>query len=160
VGDEQVSNDFIDDMFGELEEFYPGSKRKRKEPVAKPTLDTSWEKDFFLKTLPNGRQIQAYTLGSLAKALNRTNPTLRQWMERGKLPQSPYRLPAKPDKNGKVVEGRRLYSKAMVEITVDLFIKAGLFDINRIDWDTHRNLTGKIAEAWETIRAEENKQNN
>ena len=151
--------DFIDDMFGELEVYYPGSKRKRREPVEKPVVDNTWEKDFFLKTLPNGRELKVYTLGSLAKALNRTIPTLRQWMDRGKLPQSPYRLPSKLDKNGKVSEGRRLYSKAMVEITVELFTKAGLLDSDRIDWNTHRNLTDKIAEAWETIRAEETKSN-
>jgi hypothetical protein len=78
-------------------------------------------------------------------------------MQREKLPQSPYRLPSKLDKNGNVVEGRRLYSKAMVEITVEMFTKAGLLSADRIDWDTHRNLTSKIAEAWESIRAEENK---
>jgi len=151
------NKDFIDDMFGELDVYYPGSKRKRKEPVEKPVLDTSWEKDSFEKTLPNGRQLEFYTIGSLAKALNRTIPTLRQWMQREKLPQSPYRLPSKLDKNGKVIEGRRLYSKAMVEITVEMFTKAGLLNADRIDWDTHRNLTSKIAEAWESIRAEENK---
>jgi len=71
------NKDFIDDMFGELDVYYPGSKRKRKEPVEKPVLDTSWEKDSFEKTLPNGRQLEFYTIGSLAKALNRTIPTLR-----------------------------------------------------------------------------------
>jgi hypothetical protein len=152
-----AEKDFIDDMFGELDVYYPGSKRKRLQPVEKPALDTDWQKDSYKKTLPNGREIEVYTLGSLAKALNRTIPTLRQWMQRGKLPQAPYRLPAKADKNGKVFEGRRLYSKEMVEVTVNLFLKAGLLDTDRIDWNIHRNLTSRIAEAWETIRAEENK---
>jgi hypothetical protein len=152
--------DFIGDMFGELDVYYPGSKRKRKEAPEIPVLDTDWEKDFVLKTLPNGREIEVYMLGSLAKALNRTIPTLRQWMDREKLPQSPYRLPSKLDKNGKVHEGRRLYSKAMVKVTVELFAKAGLLEIDRIDWNIHRNLTSRIAEAWETIRAEENKIDN
>ena len=57
-------------------------------------------------------------------------------------------------------EGRRLYSKAMVKVTVELFAKAGLLEIDRIDWNIHRNLTSRIAEAWETIRAEENKIDN
>ena len=150
-------SDFIDDMFGELEVYYPGSKRKRREPPPKVELDTSWEKNSYKKNLPNGRQLEFYSIGSLAIALNRTIPTLRQWMQREKLPDSPYRLPSKLDKNGNMTEGRRLYSKEMVQITIDLFIKAGILNTDRIDWVLHRDLTRKIAEAWETIRAEENK---
>jgi hypothetical protein len=48
----------------------------------------------------------------------------------------------------------------MIDVTVELFKKAGLFEENPIDWSNHRNLSDKIAEAWETIRAEENKQIN
>lgn len=151
-----MSDDFIEDMFGELEVYYPGSKRKRREPAPKVELDTSWEKDFFEKTLPNGRQLQFYTIGSLAKALNSTIPTLRQWMQRNKLPESPYRLPSKVDKLGRETKGRRLYSKEMVEVTVELFSKAGLLGSDRINWALHQSLTSKIAEAWETIRAREN----
>jgi hypothetical protein len=150
-------NDFIDDMFGELDVYYPGSKRKRREPVPKVEVDTSWQKDAFKKTLPNGKELEFYTLGSLAKALNRPTATLRQWMDRDKLPSSPYKLPDKPGKHGKMVGGRRLYSKAMVEITVELFAKAGLLGSDRIDWTVHQSLSDKISEAWETIRAEENK---
>jgi len=151
-----MNDDFIEDMFGELEVYYPGSKRKRREPAPKVELDTSWEKDFFEKTLPNGRQLQFYTIGSLAKALNSTIPTLRQWMQRNKLPESPYRLPSKVDKLGRETKGRRLYSKEMVEVTVELFSKAGLLGSDRINWALHQSLTSKIAEAWETIRAREN----
>jgi hypothetical protein len=76
-------------------------------------------------------------------------------MEEGKLPTSPYRLPSKVGKNGKEYAGRRLYSKAMVDATVEIFAKAGLLEIDRVDWVLHRKLVDKIAEAWETIRAEE-----
>ena len=70
---------------------------------------------------------------------------------------SPYRLPSTFGKNGQEYVGRRLYSKAMIDVTVELFQKAGLFEENPIDWSNHRSLSDKIAEAWETIRAEENK---
>lgn len=152
-----MAKDFIDDMFGELEEFYPGSKRKRKEPVPMPEVDTSWEADATIKVLPNGRQIETYTLVSLARALNRPVPTLRQWMDRGKLPSSPYRLPSNVTKDGKEILGSRIYSKAMIKIAVELFAKSGILDSERVNWNTHRTLSDKIAEAWETIRAEENK---
>jgi len=152
--------DFIEDMFGELEAFYPGSKRKRKEPIEKPVLDTSWENDYTERTLPNGRVIKMYLIGSLAKALSRPTKTIRWWTERGTLPMSPYRLPSTFGKDGQEYVGRRLYSKAMIDSIVELFQKAGLYEENPIDWSLHRSFSDKIAEAWETIRAEENKQIN
>lgn len=149
--------DFIEDMFGELDAYYPGSKRKRKEPIEQPTLDTSWENDYYEKTLPNGSVIKMYMLGSLSKALSRPTKTVRYWTEKGILPMSPYRLPSTFGKDGKEYVGRRLYSKAMIDTTVELFKKAGLFEKNPIDWSLHRSFSDKISEAWEVIRAEENK---
>lgn len=151
--------DFIEETFGGLDTYYPGSKRKRREPVVSAPKETSWESDFFEKALPNGRQIQMYTLGSLAKALGRPTKTVRYWVENGILPTSPYRLPSKQGANGQVYAGRRLYSKAMVETTVELFAKAGLLGTVRIEWSLHRSLVDKIAEAWENIRAEEMQNN-
>jgi hypothetical protein len=151
-------NDFIDQTFSELDAYYPGSKRKRREPAApkeKPFSD--WEDEFFEKTLPNGEKVNMYTLGSLAKALNRSTKTLRLWMDEGKLPTSPYRLPSTTGKNGKEYAGRRLYSKRMVEATVEIFASSGLLDTDRVDWSLHRNLGDKIAEAWDKIRADEMK---
>jgi hypothetical protein len=151
--------DFIEETFGGLDTYYPGSKRKRREPAVSAPKETSWEADSFEKTLPNGRQIQMYTLGSLAKALGRPTKTVRYWVENGILPTSPYRLPSKQGANGQVYAGRRLYSKAMVEATVELFAKAGLLGTVRIEWSLHRSLVDKIAEAWENIRAEEMQNN-
>lgn len=152
-----TEKDFIDEMFSDLEVFYPGSKRKRREPIKPADKDLSWEDDFYEKTLPNGNVVQMYLLGSLAKALNRPVKTVRYWTENGFLPVSPYRLPSKIGKNGKEYVGRRLYSKSMVKKAVELFAQAGLLEQNPIDWSIHRNLSDKISEAWETIRAEETK---
>jgi hypothetical protein len=154
-----MSNDFFEETFADLEKFYPGSRRKRREVVEKAPTISSWEDEFFKKILPNGKEVQMYTLGSLAKALGRSTKTVRFWVEEGKLPTSPYRLPSKVGKNGKEYAGRRLYSKAMVDATVEIFSKAGLLGIDRVDWVLHRKLVDKIAEAWETIRAEEMQNN-
>lgn len=155
-----MTNDFIDKTFADLDAYYPGSKRKRREPPAPKVVEPStWEDEYFEKYLPNGEKVQMYTLGSLAKALGRSTKGLRLWMEEGKFPTSPYRLPATTGKNGKEYAGRRLYSKRMVEAAVEIFQSAGLIGLDRIDWSTHRNLGDKITEAWETIRAEEMKTN-
>jgi hypothetical protein len=156
-----VSNDFFDETFADLDKFYPGSKRARREPVApKIKENTGWEDEAYEKHLPNGEKIEMYTLGSLAKALNRPVKTVRYWIEHGQFPVSPYRLPSTVGKNGKEYAGRRLYSRAMVEATIDIFAKAGLLETDRVDWTVHRNLGDKIAEAWTKIRAEENKTTN
>lgn len=150
-------SDFIDKTFADLDSYYPGSKRKRREPAAPKVSEepSGWEDEFFEKYLPNGEKVQMYTLGSLAKALGKSTKALRLWMEEGKFPTSPYRLPATVGKNGKEYAGRRLYSRRMVEAAVEIFSTAGLMGVSRIDWSLHRNLGDKIAEAWETIRAHE-----
>jgi DNA-binding MarR family transcriptional regulator len=155
-----MASDFFEETFADLDKFYPGSKRQRREPAAPKTpVITSWEDAFFEKYLPSGRKIQMYTLGSLAKALGRSTKTMRQWLDKGILPASPYRMPAKVGRNGKEYAGRRLYSRAMVEAAVDIFTKAGLMDTERVEWSLHRSLVDKIAEAWENIRAEEMQNN-
>jgi hypothetical protein len=43
----------------------------------------------------------------------------------------------------------------MIEAAVQLFNKAGLLQVKRIDWAVHRNLSIEIAEAWSNILATE-----
>lgn len=155
--------DFFDETFKELDNFYPGSRRKRREPVKyiEPSFDASvWEDEYQIKHLPNGNPVQMYTIGSLAKALNRSVKTIRAWIDWGYFPPSPYRMPSVTSKKGKVYAGRRLYSKKMVEATVELFASAGILLPNRVDWSLHRDLYDKLADAWEKIRAEETSNTN
>jgi hypothetical protein len=154
-----TENDFIEKTFSDLEEFYPGSKKKRRPfdeiPENTKELDTSWESNYYEKTLPNGRKIQMYTIGSLAQALGRPVITVRTWIKEGYLPASPYRLPTKPDKNGFARAGRRLYSKAMIDSAVQVFKQNGLFDILRVEWKNHSQVPLEIAETWNQIRVQE-----
>lgn len=153
-----MSDDFIDKSFADLDDFYPGSKRKRKEKVVKaPEVvpDQNWDAKPFKKTLPNGRDIDMFTIGALASALGRPVITIRAWLKEGYLPASPYRLPTKKNKRGEDHQGRRLYSRAMVEKVVELFNSAGLLEVKRIEWSLHRQLSNEIAEAWTKIRDEE-----
>jgi hypothetical protein len=149
-----MTEDFIDKAFAGLEDYYPGSKRKRREkPKPEITPKADWDSRSYDKTLPNGKTVQMYTIGSLADALGRPVITLRLWMKEGHLPASPYRLPAIIDKSGNTREGRRLYTKAMIEAAVEIFGKAGLLEKSRVDWKLHRHLTREIDEAWTNIRA-------
>jgi len=153
-------SDEIDRLFEDLDTYYPGSKRKRKEKVVKPpeiTPDVAWDAKPTKKTLPNGTELELFSIGGLAGALGRPVITIRTWIKEGYLPASPYRLPAKKNKNGEDHQGHRLYSRAMVERTVSLFDSAGLLYTKRVEWSAHRQLSNEIAEAWNQIRADETK---
>ena len=155
-----MDNDFIDSIFSDLDEYYPGSKRKRKPVVKKePEVITNpnWDTKPRTITMPNGKDMEMFTIGALASALGRPIITIRSWIKEGYIPTAPYRLPAKKDRHGKDHQGKRLYSRAMIETAVELFSKAGVLEIKRIDWSDYRNLSNEIAEAWSQIRAQETK---
>ena len=157
-----MTDDLIDSTFADLDSYYPGSKRKRKPVVVKQPeieVDTNWDSKPVKKTLPNGRDLEMFTIGALAAAVGRPVVSVRAWIKEGYLPASPYRLPTKKDVNGKDHAGRRLYSRAMVEKLVEILDKAGLLHIKRIEWPLHRQVSLDIAEAWSQIRANENNEN-
>ena len=156
-----MTDDLIDSMFSDVDQYYPGSKRKRKPIVAKKPeveLDLHWDAKPIKKTLPNGRDLEMFTIGALAAALGRPVITLRAWIKEGYLPAAPYRLPSTKDVNGKDHQGRRLYSRAMVEKVVEILRTVGLLEVKRIEWSLHRQVSNDIAEAWTQIRADETKQ--
>lgn len=139
--------------------YYPGSKRKRKEKKEEPVKVREledWDAQPYVKTLPNGRDVEFFTLGSLAKALGRPIITVRTWTNKGQLPLPPYRMPAVTDRNGNPWAGRRLYSRPMIEVAVDVFKRNGLLHLDRIEWSTNQHISQEIAEAWSQIRAKEN----
>jgi hypothetical protein len=153
-----MPDDFIENSFADLDVYYPGSKRKRREPKAPEIKQKEdWDSRPYFKTLPNGKEIEMFTAGALANALGRPFVSIRKWNEAGYLPPSPYRLPTKQDKNGEEHKGRRLYSRAMIEVAVELFNRAGLLNVKRIEWSTHQKLVKEISEAWINILAEETK---
>jgi hypothetical protein len=148
-----MSDDLIEETFGDL--YYPGSKRKRREPKVETQIDSSWDKHPRPTVLPNGKEIDLFTIGALADALGRPVITIKLWMKEGHLPTSPYRLPTKVDKNGDERQGRRLYSKSMIESAIAVFTKFGVLHVKRIDWEKYRKVTEEIAEAWSKSLAEE-----
>lgn len=150
-----MSDDLVEDMFAGLDDFYPGSRHKRRqgaEVKVSKTTEKTWDKNPYVKTLPSGEDVEMFTIGALADALGRPIPTIRMWMKEGKIPPSPYRLPTKKDKNGEDHKGRRLYTRDMIEAAIKLFAEAGIIDRPHIDWSQHRLVTQKLNETWQTLR--------
>ena len=151
-----MTDDFIDSMFADLDDFYPGSKRKRKEaPKKEEVTSIAWDLNPTKRTLPNGKDVEMFTIGALANALNRPIITLRKWIKEGHLPSSPYRLPTTKNRYGGDHQGKRLYSRAMVEAAIELFAHAGVLTTKRIDWSKHKGLSNDLLSTWNKIRENE-----
>ena len=149
-----MSEDFIDETFADLE-FYPGSKRRRRTFVETKTAtveNDGWDAHPLIKRLPNGKEVEMFTAGALAAALGRPLVTLRVWERRGYIPSAPYRLRGA----SKEFAGRRLYTRALIDRTVEMFAERGLLGATRINWSQHRDLTIQLFESWKSIHKSEN----
>jgi hypothetical protein len=118
-------NDEVDKLFKSLDDYYPGSKRKRREPdpnAKQRTVSTpnAWNVDPQVKALPNGKVLELFSAGAMALALGRPLVTLRLWERKGYIPRAPYRLKSMIV-NGVKKPGWRMYSKAIVEATIESF---------------------------------------
>jgi hypothetical protein len=96
-------------------DFYPGSKKQKKSYEANEKLLPENEaQDFDLGKskifLVNGQPTELFTLGAVARALNRQPVTVRKWESEGIIPRSPFVLPSH-DPRGQ----RRLYTRAQIE---------------------------------------------
>jgi hypothetical protein len=134
----------------------PGSKQKRRETTAvadkrrKKILGQSngWDENPIIKML-KGVETEVFTIGAFAEALEKQIVTIRLWEKKGYIPIAPYRLRSK-SLNGKKVNGNRVYTRALIEITIEEFAKRGLLGTARVEWKQHSDLTEVLALRWKT----------
>lgn len=144
----EVSID-IDAEFADLDDFYPGSKRKRRDLISGPAPtreDGAWDAKPIVKAY-NGRETEFFLPGALAAALGKTSVTIRLWERRSYIPKAPFRLPGYV-RAGKEVPGKRVYTRELVEIAVEEFAKRDLLGAARVEWKKHRDLTIALYERW------------
>ena len=152
-------NEEVDKLFKSLDDYYPGSKRKRRKPdpnvkPRKVSTPNAWNVDPQVKALPNGKVIELFSAGAMAIALGRPLVTLRLWERKGYIPRAPYRLKSMIV-NGVKKPGWRMYSKAIVEATIESFQSRGLLEAPRIDWNRHPDLSIELMEKWTKIHSQE-----
>ena len=83
-----MSEDLIDELFSSVDAYYPGSKRKRREPKkVEVKTEAHWDSKPQLKPLPNGKELELFTVGALANALGRPFVSIRVWNKKGYLPR-------------------------------------------------------------------------
>lgn len=155
-----TNQDPVDRLLAELDEFYPGSKKKRRplNPEAKkPRVkkeEGSWDADPQVKKLPNGSVVELFSAGAFALALGRPLVTIRLWERKGYIPRAPYRLKSIVV-DGVKKPGWRMYSRDIVEATIQAFEARGLMEAPRIDWNRHTDLSIELMDSWKKIHSQE-----
>lgn len=132
----------------------PGSKQKRRDVSglaekrrAKILGESNgWDANPIIKTL-QGVETEVFTIAALAAALEKQVVTIRLWEKKGYIPIAPYRLRSK-NLNGKKVSGNRVYTRALIEITIEEFQRRGLLGSARVEWNQHVDLTDVLVKRW------------
>lgn len=153
------SDDEIFEAFKDLE-YVPGSKKKRRDPDSKVSRRKSgesngWDKNPIIKTL-GGQETEVFTIGALAQALEKTIVTIRLWERKGYIPRAPYRLRSKTLK-GQKTGGNRVYTRPLIEATIDEFAKRGLLGSARVEWSDLTDLTDSLVKRWKDITNQESR---
>jgi hypothetical protein len=146
-------SDLVDQIFGGAttdQEFYPGSKRKRREEPKFEFIADPWRENYTIKHF-NGKDRKMFTIGAMAQALGVSVPAIRKWIKLGYIPQAPYRLPSNMVVAGEKAAGRRLYTEEIIDATVDVFQRNGILGKTRIVWEKHPRVPIEIVEAWDKI---------
>lgn len=150
--------DEIEKAFADLE-YLPGSKKKKRrdeDPKVsrrKSGETNGWDETPIIKTL-GGKETEVFTISALAHALEKSLVTIRLWERKGYIPRAPYRLRSKTLK-GQKTGGNRVYTKPLIESTVDEFAKRGLLGTARVEWNQHEDLTEALVKRWKEITSTE-----
>lgn len=149
--------DEIDKAFADLE-YIPGSKKKRRDPDPKVSRrkageSNGWDENPIIKTL-GGVETEVFSISALAHALEKTIVTIRLWERKGYIPRAPYRLRSKTLKGAKT-GGNRVYTRALIEATIEEFSRRGLLGTARVEWNQHEDLTDVLVKRWKEITSTE-----
>jgi hypothetical protein len=151
--------DEIEAAFADLE-YVPGSKKKRRDLDPKVSRRKSgesngWDANPVIKTL-GGIETEVFTIGALALALEKTIVTIRLWERKGYIPRAPYRLRSKTLK-GEKTGGNRVYTRALIESSIEEFNRRGLLGSARVEWSQHEDLTEALVKRWKDITSTESR---
>lgn len=139
-------------------DYIPGSRHKRRDPSDTPKRrkageSNGWDANPITKTL-GGEEVEVFTIGALAVALEKEIVTIRLWERKGYIPRAPYRLRSKTVK-GQKTGGNRVYTRALIEAAIEEFSKRNLLGLSRIEWSQHEDLTDALVLRWKEITSTE-----
>jgi hypothetical protein len=141
------------------DEFYPGSKQKRRESlqmrhervVEERKLEKAEEPwDARPIKIPyQGVDYEMFHIGSLAKALGKDAVTIRAWMRKGWLPRNSFQTRPIPGTLGNA--GRKLWTRQQIEGIVRIAREEGLLD-DKPPRMAQTHFTDRVRAAWKTWR--------
>jgi hypothetical protein len=150
----------LQELFAPLQdEYYPGSKRLRRESKQSRHARLVEEKRQTREEEPwdahpvevwiNGVHYEMFHIGALAKALGRESNTIRAWMRKGWLPHSAYQTPPVVGSRGDA--GRRLWTRAQIEGIMIIALEEGLLGAKppRL---VETNFTQRVVASWRSWR--------
>lgn len=100
---------------------YPGKTAPRNRGKRKPArIEDPFAVLHTVTFTIKGEDVSFYTVGEVAKALNRRPGTIRKWEADGYIPTATFRTPIPEGAQipGKPSKGRRLYSRSQVELLI------------------------------------------
>lgn len=131
---------------------YPGSRLPRNRSSKKPKrIDDPFSGIIPTIYVMNGVRTEVFTIGQVAKVLNKKPVTLRAWEKKEILPKATYRTPAPQGVQvpGKTLKGRRIYTRKQVDLllqAVDLFI--GDLHPTKVPTDNWNKLKQYLKDNW------------
>ena len=131
-------SDLLDEEEPE-ESDYPGStppRNRSDSPIPKTPLDEVLAGAKVSRYTVNGELREFYSIGELARLLNRKAVTIRMWERNGWIPHANYRTPPPKGEQipGVVPKGRRLYSPEQVKFLFQAVEAFRLDDQGHADW--------------------------
>jgi hypothetical protein len=110
----------VDELEAAFGEFFPGSRHRRPESdiTIEEEVENPWDTNPKVLIL-HGQEVEFFTIGALAQALDREVVTIRKWERLGYIPKATYRAGGKRQD--------RLYTRAQIEGLVAIARDEGLF---------------------------------
>ena len=143
------------------DEYYPGSKRKRRESQQMRRERIATERHQAREDLPwdarpkkvtvkqTGVDIEVFHIGALAKALKRNPITIRAWIRKGWLPRNMYQT--NPVYGSRGDAGRRLWTRQQIEGIAQIAQEERLLD-DKPPRPVDTRFTQRVFDAWKTWR--------
>jgi hypothetical protein len=116
-----------------MDDFFPGSKRKRREPRPVPEKKRSWDAEPRFYEV-NGEKVEFFTIGALAEVLDKKPVTLRTWIRHGKLPEARFKLPPRGKATFGEQGGQRLWTRAQIEAIAVIAAEEGVLGVKPKDF--------------------------
>jgi hypothetical protein len=126
------------DVFGDLPDF-PGSRLPKNRETGKKgakNVDNPFAGVPFKKVIIKGEEKHLYTIGNVARILNRQAQTIRKWERKGWIPAPTYRTlkPSGAELLNAKQKGYRLYSREQVDVLVEALVRFNLDGTRTPNW--------------------------